>query len=205
MKPTTQPQNEISPRTMLQRKYDQHTYSGIAYKHMPLHSSMFCSYQDAGPNWHCPRCERLIAKRLTDGEKPISICNNPDPDAANIDIDSIVPVQPYIQQAGDVIQRQHRTEPVTGVGHSMLRIFSLLKIHVPTACNCMSRLLYLSTLPVDEVKKIEPTVLEWLEEEASKRAIFFDETRAKKLLQIAYRHAKKALVKKRARRYRNNG
>lgn len=165
---------------------------------------MLCSYDDDGLNWFCPRCERRIAKRLTEGDKPISVCNNPNLQDTDIDINGVYPVRAGLTYAGETVERQHRSEPLVGVGHTMLRMFRLFKISVPASCNCMSRLLYLSTIPVDEVKKIEVNVLAWLEEEASKRVIFFEQTKAKKLLQIAYRHAKKAIAKKRAKRHQKD-
>lgn len=201
MKQEIPPHKQISTRTMLQRKHDEQTYSGVAYKHIPLHPALFCSYQDDGPNWFCPRCERRIAKSLTEGDKPVSVCNNPPEEAQDINIAGIYPVRAGLSQPGEVIQRSHRTEPIVGVGHTLLRMFRLLKISIPVSCNCRSRLMYLSTMPVDEVQKMETNVLAWFEEEATNRALFFDETKAKKLLQIAYRRAKKALAKKRARRH----
>ena len=206
MRAETEKPEKLGPREILRRRNDSHTYSGVAYKHVPLHPAMFCNYEDDGKNWSCPQCGRKIAKHITDGDKPISVCHAAQTDADKQALQKgVYPIKLAPDTVGGVVERKNRSEPVAGVGHSLLRAFRLLRISVPVTCNCMTRLLYLSTLPIESVEKMETTVLSWLEEESNKRALFYDEDKAKKLLQIAYRHAKTAAAKLRRKRREQDG
>lgn len=175
-----------------------HTQSGYARRRQPIHQDMFCDLQNIDDEyWFCDRCQRQIPYHYTDGQKPVAFCNNPIRPQNGADIESgIIPVVSRPAFDGQVIDRRHIGEPRWGVGREMKKIFKRLRVSVPQNCSCNSKLNHLDSFSPEEVEeKMRPQVFAWLEKEAGKRALYFDEEKAEKIFLMAVRRAKRAREK----------
>lgn len=197
------PRNPEEPTEKARLEYAQarHVQGGYVHRHLPLNLAMFCRYESVNDEyWFCPHCSRRIPKSITNGEEPASICNNPPKPKNGADLENgMARVVPYPNMLGGTVQRANRAEPKYGVGFELKKIFTRLKIAIPPNCKCNSRLQHLNSFDPEIIPLKEAQVLDWFSEEASSRAIFFDESQAKKILQIAIRRAIKARDKYRAR------
>lgn len=193
-RPGPPPTSEMNESARLAQTQARHVMGGVVHRHLPISLAMFCNYEDVEDEyWFCPRCKRRIPKNITNGDKPASICNNPPKPTSNADkARGIYGVVPYPDTVGGTVPRMHRTEPKYGVGFELKKIFKRLKIDVPPTCKCNARLDHLNAFNPEAVVLKEAQILDWFSEEATKRAIFFDEPRAKRILQIAIRRAIKA-------------
>jgi len=198
--------DEMSERARLEHTQARHVLTGHAHRHIPINLAMFCNYEDVNDEyWFCPRCERRVLKSNTNGDKPASICNNPPRPKTGADRErGIQRVVPYAPKLGGIVPRVNRAEPKYGVGFELKKIFNKIKIDVPPGCKCNARLMHLNAFDPEVVPLKEAQVLDWFSEEATSRAIFFDEPRAKKILQIAIRRAINARDKYRARELENS-
>jgi hypothetical protein len=63
----------------------------------------------------------------------------------------------------------------------------------------------LNEIGIDEVEKMRDKILRWFEEDASKRALAYDDERANKILNIAIRRARKKALRYAAQNIEENG
>jgi hypothetical protein len=196
MQPEIQRHNAIDTRTALNRRNASETQSGPAYRYLAFDPAQFCKFVDdtESPNWECALCGRRIAKKQTFGRKPLVMCLNPAP-ATPEEQAAVMPVRGEPQQLGGVVARQHRTAPKFGVGFELKKIFRKIDIELPPRCVCNSRVMLLNDIGLDGVEKMRDKVLRWFEDEANKRALPYDETKANKILDMAIRRTKKTALK----------
>jgi hypothetical protein len=194
MKPETQRQNIVSPKASLALRTAIEKQRGAAHRYVPIDPAQYCVFADDEDNWKCERCMRRIDKSLTNGQKPYVICTIP-PDGPPKDGHAILPVKEFSGETGVPVKRNHRTAPVFGVGFELKKIFKRMQIELPPACVCNSRVSLLNDIGIDETEKIRDKVLLWFEEEASKRALSYDEEKANKIFKIAVRRARKAALR----------
>lgn len=196
MKPEIQRQNAITQRAALARRNMTETQRGQAFRYKPFDPAQFCRFAEATDalNWECVNCGRKIAKRLTGGNKPIVMCNQPvalTPEEKA----ALYPVVLAPNAAGGVVPRRHRTAPTYGVGFELKKIFRRLEIELPAGCVCNSRVMLLNDIGIDETEKMRDKILQWFEEEASNRALAYNDVKANKILDIAIRRARKLALK----------
>jgi len=182
---------------------------GKAYKHRGFHPAQFCSFTESEDKefWECDRCKRKIRKTSTFGNLPIVVCIDPDVTAATPD-EMVEPVRMAPPELGGVIARTHYAAPKYGVGFELKKVLLKLQIDLPPACVCNSRAMMLNEKKINEVEEMRPQIMSWFEDEAHKRAIYFDHAKAGKILDIAIRRAYKAKAKyeaKAAQEQTNNG
>lgn len=206
MKNEIQPHNNISVRTMIARKNAVETQSGVAYRARKFDPAQFCMFSadEADKNWQCVNCGRKIAKSVTFGNKPIVMCLHPDAALAD-NAEDLQPVINNPDEVGGVVTRRNFAAPTFGVGFELKKIFSRMQIELPPSCVCNSRVMMLNDIGIDEVEKMRDKILGWFESEANKRAIYFDVSKANKILDIAIRRAKNAALKEIAEKAKNNG
>lgn len=192
MKQEIQRQNAISTRTMLERRGASESQGGPAFRYIAFDPAQFCRFadNDEAKNWECVNCGRQIDKKTTFGNKPVVICNKPALPSTE-EHGAILPIRDTPNEAGGVIPRRHRTAPTYGVGFEMRKIFRRLQIELPRGCVCNSRVMLLNDIGIDEVEKMRNKIMRWFEEEASKRALPYDESKATKILDISIRRARK--------------
>jgi hypothetical protein len=190
------PHNQIDTRTMLNRKTAVEEQGGIAYRYKNYNSAQFCVFPDVeeSPHWECTNCKRKISKKVTFGKKPIVMCGNPSKQEVT-EPEKLQRVVPVPDGLGGVVPRNHRTAPKYGVGFELKKVLRRIKIELPQNCICNSRAMLLNDIGIDEVVKISDKIMGWFEDEAHKRAIYFDHPKAKKILDIAVRRARKAALK----------
>ena len=189
--------------------------SGIAYRYKPFDPAQFCVFADdfdlalsdaskkndttpaeekEAEYWKCVNCGRTISKKSAMGNKPIVICHNPSPEfaenAANLEKPQMTP-----KTTGGVVPRKNRAAPVFGVGFEMKKVLGRLKIDLPATCSCNTRVMMLNDMGIDEVEKIRDKIMVWFEDEAHKRAMYFDHDKANKIIDISIRRAKKQALK----------
>lgn len=188
--------NAISTRTMLNRREASDVQGGPAYRYKNYDPAQFCIFADdaESANWECVNCKRQITKKATFGKKPIVMCNNPSKKLAT-EPEKIQTVVPVPHELGGVVTRNHRTAPRFGVGFELKKVLRRLQIELPPTCVCNSRAMMLNDMGIDEVVKISDKIMVWFEDEAHKRAIYFDHDKAKKILDIAVRRARKAALR----------
>jgi hypothetical protein len=174
------------------------TYSGLAHRRQPIHADMFCEYEDVdGEYWFCKRCERKIPAKFTDGKMPSSICNNPPHPKNGKDIVSgLVPVVPGPRKPGEKVERRHIGVPLFGVGSELKKVLKKIGIELPKNCACNSKLTHLDSFEPEVVSEnMRTQIFAWMAKDASERALYFDEQKAEKILEIAIRRAVKAREK----------
>lgn len=194
MQPETQRQNIISPKAALALRTAVQKQRGTAQRYVPIDPAQYCVFVDDDSNWKCTRCNRRIGKKLTNGQKPYVICTIPPPGPPK-DGHDILDVKEFSGKTGVPVRRVHRTAPVFGVGFELKKIFKRMQIEMPPACVCNSRASLLNDIGIDETEKMRDKVLLWFEEEASKRALAYDEEKANKIFTIAVRRARKAALR----------
>jgi hypothetical protein len=196
MRQEIQRHNAIDLRTALGRYNASEMQGGRAYRHRNYDPGQFCVYADnpESENWECVNCKRVISKKNTFGNKPIVMCNNVSKALAT-EPDKLVPVVQAPQEVGGVITRNNRMAPRFGVGFELKKVLRRIQIELPPTCICNSRAMMLNDIGIDEVLKISDKIMVWFEDEAHKRAIYFDHDKAKKILDIAVRRARKASLK----------
>lgn len=169
---------------------------GVAYRHVPFDPSQFCLFAENsdGTHWECPNCGRKIDKAKTFGNKPIVVCANPAKELA-VNPTMVAPVKMAPAQVGGVVKRENRGASKYGVGFELKKLLLKLKIELPSACVCNSRAMLLNDKEMDEIESMRNKILSWFEDEAHKRAIYFDHDKANKILDISIRRAKKAKAK----------
>lgn len=177
---------------MLERRGASEAQGGPAFRYIAFDPAQFCRFadNDEAKNWECVNCGRQIDKKTTFGNKPVVICNKPAPPSTE-EHGAILPVRDTPNETGGVIPRRHRTAPTYGVGFEMRKIFRRLQIELPRGCVCNSRVMLLNDIGIDEVEKMRNKIMGWFEEEASKRALLYDESKATKILDISIRRARK--------------
>jgi len=206
MRPEIQRQNVISQKTSLALKTAQATQRGVARRYVAIDPAQYCIFGDdaTGNNWECERCNRRISKKITNGNKPYVICVKPPPGPPEDD-HMLLPVKSFSGKNPAPIKRVHRTEPVFGVGFELKKIFKRMQIELPPNCVCNSRVSLLNEIGIDEVEKMRDKILRWFEEDASKRALAYDDERANKILNIAIRRARKKALRYAAQNIEENG
>jgi hypothetical protein len=188
--------NFIDTRTMLNRRSASEIQGGTAHKYKYYNPAQFCVFADNpdSKNWECVNCPRKISKKATFGKKPVVICNNPSKTTAT-EPTKIYPVQNAATTVGGVVPRHHRTAPTFGVGFELKKVLARIQIDLPATCTCNTRAMLLNDMGIDEVVKISDKIMSWFEDEAHKRAIYFDHDKARKILDISVRRARKAALK----------
>lgn len=188
--------NTISVQTMIERKNAEEIQYSVARRYKAFDAAQFCVFAEDkdNKNWECANCGRKIAKKVTFGNKPIVVCARPDTSLAARK-ENLLKVAPIPKKDEKVVKRRHYTEPTFGVGFELKKILAKLKIELPPNCTCNSRVALLNDVGIDEAEQMRDKVMVWFEDEAHKRAIYFDHAKANKVLDIAIRRAKKAALK----------
>lgn len=171
--------------------------SGVAYQYKGgFDPAQFCVFAKTTDEkfWECANCKRKIKTAATFGNVPIVVCLKPDKSAA-ANPEMVSPVKMSPPHLGGVIERVHRGAPKYGVGFELKKVLLKLQIELPSACVCNSRAMLLNERQIEEVEDMRPQIMSWFEDEAHKRAIYFDQAKANKILDIAIRRGRKAKAK----------
>jgi hypothetical protein len=170
--------------------------SGVAYRYKGFDPAQFCAFSETEDKkfWECANCKRKIKTASTFGNVPIVMCLNPDKSAAQ-NPEMVAPVRMSPPELGGVVERSPWAAPKYGVGFELKKVLLKLQIELPPACVCNSRAMLLNERQIEEIEEMRPQIMAWFEDEAHKRAIYFDQAKANKILDIAIRRGRKAKAK----------
>lgn len=184
---------EVFQERHAQRREVIEEQGGVAYRYKNFDPAQFCLFSETEDKqfWECANCKRRIRTSATFGNVPIVMCLNPDVRSAE-NPDMVAPVQMAPAHLGEVVERKPLTAPKYGVGFELKKVLLKLQIELPSTCVCNSRAMLLNERQIEEVEEMRPQIMSWFEDEAHKRAIYFDQVKANKILDIAIRRGHKA-------------